>query len=122
MKVSYFETGRYVPPPDLPRQWPVPADAYDPETGEEAFGSMVERVRLVEELGSDWVSVSEHHYSPRMLTPSPAVSAACLAARVDKIKIALLGPIVPTSTQFKTPTNARANCSGERVLPPIGEI
>jgi alkanesulfonate monooxygenase SsuD/methylene tetrahydromethanopterin reductase-like flavin-dependent oxidoreductase (luciferase family) len=97
MKVSYFETGRYVPPPDLPRQWPVPAGAYDPETGEEAFGGMVERVRFVEELGFDWVSVSEHHYSPRILTPSPPVSAAYLAARVDKIKVALLGPIVPTS-------------------------
>ena len=24
MKVSYFETGRYVSPPDLPREWPVP--------------------------------------------------------------------------------------------------
>jgi alkanesulfonate monooxygenase SsuD/methylene tetrahydromethanopterin reductase-like flavin-dependent oxidoreductase (luciferase family) len=97
MKVSYFETGRYVPPPGLPPQWPVPAGAYDPRTGEKAFGGMVERVRFVEELGFDWVSLSEHHYSPRILTPSPAVSAAYLAARVDKIKIALLGPIVPTS-------------------------
>ena len=24
MKVSFFETGRYVSPPDLPREWPVP--------------------------------------------------------------------------------------------------
>ena len=36
MKVSYFETGRYVSPPDLPREWPVPAGSYDPETGAEA--------------------------------------------------------------------------------------
>jgi hypothetical protein len=52
MKVSYFETGRYVPPPGLPPQWPVPAGAYDPRTGEKAFGGMVERVRFVEELVS----------------------------------------------------------------------
>jgi alkanesulfonate monooxygenase SsuD/methylene tetrahydromethanopterin reductase-like flavin-dependent oxidoreductase (luciferase family) len=45
--------------------------------------------------------VSEHHYSPRILTPSPVVSAAYLAARVDKIKIALLGPIVPTSNPIR---------------------
>ena len=101
MKVSYFETGRYVPPPDLPREWPVPAGACDPETGSEAYRGMVERVRFVEELGFDWVSVSEHHYSPRILTPSPPVSAAYLAARVDKIKIALLGPIVPTSNPIQ---------------------
>jgi alkanesulfonate monooxygenase SsuD/methylene tetrahydromethanopterin reductase-like flavin-dependent oxidoreductase (luciferase family) len=55
---------------------------------------MVERVALAEQLGFDWVSVSEHHYSPRILTPSPAVSAAFIAARVHKIRIALLGPIV----------------------------
>src|SRR5690242_1299352 len=101
MKVSYFETGRYVPPPDLPREWPVPAAAYDPETGAEAYRQMVDRVLLVEELGFDWVSVSEHHYSPRILTPVPVVSASYLAARVDKIKIALLGPIVPVSNPIR---------------------
>src|SRR5689334_11693454 len=101
MKVSYFETGRYIPSPDLPREWPVPAGAYDPETGAEAYRQMVDRVRLVEELGFDWVSVSEHHYSPRILTPVPVVSASYLAARVDKIKIALLGPIVPVSNPIR---------------------
>ena len=101
MKVSYFETGRYVPPPDLPREWPVPPAAYDPTTGAEAYRGMVERVKFVEALGFDWVSVSEHHYSPRILTPAPVVSAAWLAARVDTIKIALLGPIVPTSNPIR---------------------
>src|SRR5690349_10071419 len=101
MKVSYFETGRYVPPPDLPREWPVPAGSYNPETGAEAYRGMVERVRFVEELGFDWLSLSEHHYSPRILTPSPVVSAAYLAAQVDKIKIAMLGPIVPVSNRIR---------------------
>jgi len=101
MKVSYFETGRYVSPPDLPREWPVPPGAYHPETGVKAYHDMVERAKFVEQLGFDWVSVSEHHYSPRILTPSPVVSAAYLAARVDTIKIALLGPIVPTSNPIR---------------------
>jgi alkanesulfonate monooxygenase SsuD/methylene tetrahydromethanopterin reductase-like flavin-dependent oxidoreductase (luciferase family) len=101
MKVSYFETGRYVAPPDLPREWPVPPAAYDPAIGSAALRGMVERVQFVENLGFDWVSVSEHHYSPRILTPSPVVSAAWLAARVQTIKIALLGPIVPTSNPIR---------------------
>jgi alkanesulfonate monooxygenase SsuD/methylene tetrahydromethanopterin reductase-like flavin-dependent oxidoreductase (luciferase family) len=101
MKVSYFETGRYVPPPDMPREWPVPPANYDPDTGAEALRGMVERVKFVEELGFDWVSVSEHHYSPRILTPSPVVSATWLAARTDKIKIAMLGPIVPVSNPIR---------------------
>jgi alkanesulfonate monooxygenase SsuD/methylene tetrahydromethanopterin reductase-like flavin-dependent oxidoreductase (luciferase family) len=101
MKISYFETGRYESPPELPREWPVPPAAYDPATGAAAFRGMVERVQFVERLGFDWVSVSEHHYSPRILTPSPVVSAAWLAARVHQIKIALLGPIVPTANPIR---------------------
>jgi alkanesulfonate monooxygenase SsuD/methylene tetrahydromethanopterin reductase-like flavin-dependent oxidoreductase (luciferase family) len=101
MKVSYFETGRYMTPPDLPREWPVPSGAYDPETGSAALRGMEDRVRFVEKLGFDWVSLSEHHYSPRILTPSPTVSAAWIAARVSTIKVALLAPIVPTSNPIR---------------------
>jgi alkanesulfonate monooxygenase SsuD/methylene tetrahydromethanopterin reductase-like flavin-dependent oxidoreductase (luciferase family) len=101
MKVSYFETGRYPVPPDLPREWPVPSAACDPALSIQAFHGMLQRVLFVESLGFDWVSVSEHHYSPRILTPSPVVSAAWLAARVSQIKIALLGPIVPSSNPIR---------------------
>jgi alkanesulfonate monooxygenase SsuD/methylene tetrahydromethanopterin reductase-like flavin-dependent oxidoreductase (luciferase family) len=100
MKISYFETGRYISPPDLPREWPVPPAAYDPAIGAEAFRGMVERVQFVERLGFDWISVSEHHYSPRILTPSPVVSAAWLAARVHSIKIALLGLLRGTTNEY----------------------
>jgi alkanesulfonate monooxygenase SsuD/methylene tetrahydromethanopterin reductase-like flavin-dependent oxidoreductase (luciferase family) len=101
MKISYFETGRYIPPPDLPREWPVRSGACDAEIVSHALRGMAERARLVESLGFDWVSLSEHHYSPRILTPSPAVSAAWLVGQVDTIKIALLGPIVPTSNPIR---------------------
>ena len=101
MKVSYFETGRYQPPDALPREWPVPSGAYDREAGAVAYQGMVDRLKLVEQLGFDWVSVSEHHYSPRILTPSPIVSAAFLAAHLKTIKIALLGPIVPHSNPVR---------------------
>jgi len=101
MKVSYFETGRYVLPPDVPHEWPVPPDCYDSEIGTAALRGMVERVRFVEQLGFDWISLSEHHYSPRILTPSPVVSATWLAAHVERIKIAMLGPIVPVSNPIR---------------------
>jgi len=58
---------------------------------------MVERLRYVEALGFDWVSVAEHHYSPQRLTPAPIVLAANLAACAKNIKIAVLGPIVSQS-------------------------
>lgn len=89
MKVSYFETARCLAPGKLPSEWPVPPDAYDREAGAQAYRGMIERLRYVEELGFDWVSVSEHHYSPQRLTPAPISSAAHLAAYV--------GGILPTN-------------------------
>ena len=94
MNISYFETGRYQAPPSMPGIWPMPSGAYDRDEGARVYQGMVERVSLAEKLGFDWVSLSEHHYSPRILTPSPPVAAAYVAARVPNIKIALLGPIV----------------------------
>ena len=88
MQVSYFETGRYYAPSNLPRQWPMPAGAYDREAGLRAFRGMVERSRYVEELGFDWVSVSEHHYSPRILTPSLSVAPAAVVSLIQSPSIA----------------------------------
>ena len=97
MKVSYFETARYAVPPTVPTEWPVPPAAYDAEAGAAAYQGMIERLHAVEDLGFDWISLSEHHYSPRILTPSTAVSASFMAAQSKKIKIAVLGPIVSQS-------------------------
>jgi alkanesulfonate monooxygenase SsuD/methylene tetrahydromethanopterin reductase-like flavin-dependent oxidoreductase (luciferase family) len=101
VKVSFFETVRYVPPRPLPSEWPVPSGAYDHDAGAAAYRGMIERLEYVEALGFDWISVSEHHYSPRILTPSPIVSAAFIAAHLKRITIALLGPIVPHSNPVR---------------------
>src|SRR5215831_16244653 len=97
MKVSYFETARYLAPRKLPAEWPVPPGAYDRQAGAQSYRGMIERLQYVEALGFDWVSVAEHHYSPHRLTPAPVVSAAHLAAFSRNMKIAVLGPIVSQS-------------------------
>jgi len=97
MQVSYFETARYPVPSTVPTDWPVPPGAYDPGAGAQAYQGMIDRMHFVEELGFDWISVSEHHYSPRILTPNTAVSASFMAAHSKNIKIAVLGPIVSQS-------------------------
>jgi alkanesulfonate monooxygenase SsuD/methylene tetrahydromethanopterin reductase-like flavin-dependent oxidoreductase (luciferase family) len=48
-----------------------------------------------DELGFDWISVSEHHYAPIQMTPNCLVMAAALSQRTQRAKIALLGPLVP---------------------------
>jgi alkanesulfonate monooxygenase SsuD/methylene tetrahydromethanopterin reductase-like flavin-dependent oxidoreductase (luciferase family) len=95
MKASFFETARYIPPEKLESNWPVPGESYDREAGVQAYDRMLVRLRRVEEMGFDWVSFSEHHYSPRIMTPTPIVSATYVAAQLQRIKIAVLGPIVP---------------------------
>src|ERR1700756_4447809 len=94
MQVSIFETGLSRPPRPLPAGWPLPPAEYHAGAGAEAYRGMVERLRVVEQLGFDWISVAEHHYSHRRVTPAPAVVAAHLAAHSTHIKIAVLGPIV----------------------------
>jgi len=61
MQVSYFETGHYRPPRLLPAGWPLPPAEYDKSAGADAYRGMVERLRRVERLGFDWISVAEHH-------------------------------------------------------------
>jgi alkanesulfonate monooxygenase SsuD/methylene tetrahydromethanopterin reductase-like flavin-dependent oxidoreductase (luciferase family) len=51
--------------------------------------------RKADQLGFDWVSVSEHHYAPYILTPNPCLMAAALSQVTSRAKIALLGPLVP---------------------------
>jgi alkanesulfonate monooxygenase SsuD/methylene tetrahydromethanopterin reductase-like flavin-dependent oxidoreductase (luciferase family) len=62
---------------------------------------VIERLAFVEELGFDWVSVSEHHYSARILSPSPIVMASHLAAHLHKLTIAVLGPIIPLNNPVR---------------------
>jgi alkanesulfonate monooxygenase SsuD/methylene tetrahydromethanopterin reductase-like flavin-dependent oxidoreductase (luciferase family) len=94
MKASFFESVRYVTSRKLPALWPMPPGLYEPEVGGQLFQSVIERLALIEELGFDWVSFSEHHYGARILSPSPIVMASHAAAHLHKIKIAVLGPII----------------------------
>jgi len=95
VKVSFFETARYLPNKGRLSTWPVPPGAAPADAGAQAYELMLDRLGCVEEMGFDWVSFSEHHYSPRIMTPAPIISATYVAARLRKINIAVLGPIVP---------------------------
>jgi alkanesulfonate monooxygenase SsuD/methylene tetrahydromethanopterin reductase-like flavin-dependent oxidoreductase (luciferase family) len=102
MQVSFFETAHYRAPAKFPSGWPIAPAVYDADGGAEAYRGMLERLQLVERLGFDWISVAEHHYSHRRLTPAPIVVAAHLAAHSQRIKIAVLGPIVSHSNPVRT--------------------
>lgn len=101
MQASYFESIRYVAPQKMPSQWPLPPGCYDPDVGAQTFQSTIERLAFVEDLGFDWVSFSEHHYGARILSPSPIVMASHIAAHLHKVKIAVLGPIIPLNNPVR---------------------
>src|SRR5215213_8405228 len=72
---------------------PVSPTLCDPEVAQQTFDHFLEYAALADELGYDWVSVSEHHYSPQILAPSVSPLAGALTQIVRRATIALLGPL-----------------------------
>jgi alkanesulfonate monooxygenase SsuD/methylene tetrahydromethanopterin reductase-like flavin-dependent oxidoreductase (luciferase family) len=66
----------------------------DPHVSQESFERWLGYAAMADELGFDWVSVSEHHYSPLILVPSTGPIAGALTQIVRRARIALLGPLV----------------------------
>jgi len=94
MKASLFCTTRYEGPV-FNTQWPQPGDDYSAEWAERSMRSTLERFRLGDEIGFDWVTVAEHHFAPFSMTPNSCVMAAALTNVVKRAKVAILGPIIP---------------------------
>ena len=81
--------------------WPAPGEDYSPEAAQASMARALEQFELADELGFDWVTVAEHHYSPASLTPNPMVMAAAVAQRVKRARIALLGSNIPIQNPIR---------------------
>ncbi len=91
MKASLFAQMGYSERHKFPAAWPVPPIYHDPAVTMESYRASIEECELAEEMGFDWLSFSEHHYSGNRLTPNPALMAAVVAQRCKRVRIALLG-------------------------------
>jgi len=100
MKLSFLAAGGYQGAAGG-GAWPVAPQNCDPEVAAKSFSASLEHARRADELGFDWVSVSEHHYAPLMLTPNPLVWAGALTQVVKRAKIALLGPVLPINNPVR---------------------
>jgi len=80
---------------------PVSPAFCDPRTAEHSFDQWLEYAALADEIGFDWVSVSEHHFSPLILAPSVAPLAGALTQIVRRARLALLGPLVSISNPLR---------------------
>jgi alkanesulfonate monooxygenase SsuD/methylene tetrahydromethanopterin reductase-like flavin-dependent oxidoreductase (luciferase family) len=79
----------------------TPRGLWRPEEGRRTVAQAMELAALADELGFDFVSVSEHHYMAGMCSPNPAVLAAALTRVVHRAGIALLGPLVSTNNPVR---------------------
>ena len=82
--------------------WPVPPRLFDPAVGQRTYDQFLEWAGRADELGFDWVSVSEHHYAPLIIAPSTGVMAGALSQVVRRARIALLGPLAPVNNPVRT--------------------
>jgi alkanesulfonate monooxygenase SsuD/methylene tetrahydromethanopterin reductase-like flavin-dependent oxidoreductase (luciferase family) len=94
MKAALFSPCTYAGPTS-PSGWPVPATVYSSVASQQTFQTAIEHSRLADELGFDWVTVAEHHFTPFCITPNPMVLAGALTQVVKRARIALLGANIP---------------------------
>src|SRR5689334_11061595 len=100
MKASLWGQARYMGA--APRhEWPIPPGDYDLDAGRQSYEMSAELLQLGDELGYDWISFAEHHFTNGRLTPSPMVMASYMASRIKRARIALLGPLVPTQNPVR---------------------
>lgn len=101
MKASYLGAMGYSQRHTFPVTWPVPAAYHDPEVSVRSYQEGMDECEFAEEMGFDWVSFSEHHYSGRIATAVPAVMAAAVAERCKRVKIAMLGQLLPLNNPVR---------------------
>ena len=81
--------------------WPASPELYDTRVGQQTFDHFLEYAALADQLGFDWISISEHHFSPQILTPSLAAIGGALSQVVKTARIASLGPLVPVNNPVR---------------------
>ncbi|HXQ10788.1 MAG TPA: LLM class flavin-dependent oxidoreductase [Caulobacteraceae bacterium] len=101
MKLSLLCAGSYEGRVAGRAAWPVPPEACDPEVARRSLTDNLSLARHADEAGFDWISVSEHHFGPIMLTPNPLVWAGALTQAVRRANIALLGPVLPLNNPVR---------------------
>lgn len=75
--------------------YPVGREHFDPEIAAQTYHNHVEQFLLCEEVGFDGISLNEHHGSPYGLDNSPNVFLAYIARATSRIKLTMLGNLLP---------------------------
>lgn len=95
VKIYNFDLLAYPALPTDAPGTPVPSSYFDPAVGARNYAEHLEEMAYCEELGFAGVVFNEHHYSAYGMMPSPNLIAAALSQRTKKIRIGVLGNILP---------------------------
>ena len=95
MKIYNFDLLAYPHVPmDIPGT-PLPSNLFDPVEGCRNYEEHFYEMEHCEQLGFEGVLFNEHHYSAYGTMPSPNLVAAALSQRTSRIKIGVLGNVLP---------------------------
>jgi alkanesulfonate monooxygenase SsuD/methylene tetrahydromethanopterin reductase-like flavin-dependent oxidoreductase (luciferase family) len=94
MWFSIFEPVGYRAP-EIPRGWPQAARHFDPAHGQQSMETAFELMQIAHEVGFDSLTMAEHHYAARQLTPDPIVMAAAVSQRIPGAYLTVLGTDLP---------------------------
>lgn len=95
MKVYNFDLLSYPKLADDSPRTPVPSSYFDPRTGVRNYQEHLDEMAACEDLGFEGVVFNEHHYSAYGTMPSPNLIAAALSQRTQRMRIGVLGSILP---------------------------
>jgi alkanesulfonate monooxygenase SsuD/methylene tetrahydromethanopterin reductase-like flavin-dependent oxidoreductase (luciferase family) len=70
-------------------------------TASASYKRQLDQYQLADELGFDMVSMSEHHYAPGLMTPNPILMATAASQRTKRVRLALLGPLMPLTNPVR---------------------
>lgn len=95
MKIYNFDLLAYPHVPTGAPRTPVPSSYFDPTLGSKNYQEHFDEMAYCEELGFEGIVFNEHHYSAYGTMPSPNLIAAALSQRTKRMRIGVLGNILP---------------------------
>jgi alkanesulfonate monooxygenase SsuD/methylene tetrahydromethanopterin reductase-like flavin-dependent oxidoreductase (luciferase family) len=95
MRIYNFDLLSYPGLPADAPQTPIPSTYFDPEAGARNYQEHIEEMAYCEELGFEGVVFNEHHYSAYGTMPSPNLICAALSQRTKRMRLGVLGTILP---------------------------
>ena len=95
MKFNFFHLMPWPYCEEPPASWPVSNAGFDPVKAKALYETYIDAMAYAEDCGFDWVGCNEHHFSPYGLMANCNLIGAALVARTKKIKLGMLGNLVP---------------------------